>query len=157
MVDSLSCRLEGERISGNFPGIKIVRGMKNLNHSQFVDTLLMGGASTIIVERLKQVLDFIISASIGKVNHLKIQFFGWNESPHILHSISQNLQFSYQEEWTSFKYLGMPLSLRNPMNQYWQSIIGKNQIKISSMRIPMDKSNRMIFFNKIYVYHPSSS
>jgi hypothetical protein len=54
MEKSLSRNMEVERISRNLPGIKIVRGVSSFNHSQFVDdTLLLGGASTIITKRFK--------------------------------------------------------------------------------------------------------
>jgi hypothetical protein len=49
MAESLSIKLEHERIVKNIQGLQIVHGVKNLNHSQFADdTLLLGGASVII-------------------------------------------------------------------------------------------------------------
>jgi hypothetical protein len=52
-------------------GIKIARGVKDINHAQFVDdTLLLGGASTIIARKFKQQLD-PIQGSFGEPNKLQ--------------------------------------------------------------------------------------
>jgi hypothetical protein len=89
MVEALSRKLEHERVIGNLSGINIVRGVKIINHSQFTDdTILIGGACIIIASRFKLVLDFFISASRGKVNKQKSQFFGWNASTQLLQCIS---------------------------------------------------------------------
>jgi hypothetical protein len=54
MVESLGRSLEHERRTGNIPGIKIVAGVKRINHSQFADDILfLGGASSIIARRFK--------------------------------------------------------------------------------------------------------
>jgi hypothetical protein len=54
IVVTLSRKLEFERISGNSIGLQIARGVKNINHSQFVDdALLLGGASSIIASYLR--------------------------------------------------------------------------------------------------------
>jgi hypothetical protein len=37
VAETLSRKLEYERAIGNLPGIQIARGVKNINHSQFVD------------------------------------------------------------------------------------------------------------------------
>jgi hypothetical protein len=58
MVESLNRTLEWERISGEIPGLFIARGVKRINHSQFVDdALLVGGASRIISKNFKLVLE----------------------------------------------------------------------------------------------------
>lgn len=44
----------------------VLQGVKEINHSQFAnDTLLMGGASTIIAERLNTMLKQFLNASRG--------------------------------------------------------------------------------------------
>jgi len=49
MLEALNRRLEWERSSGSIPWLHIARGVKRINHYQFVDdTLLMGGASKIM-------------------------------------------------------------------------------------------------------------
>jgi hypothetical protein len=86
--------LERERVLGNLHGISIVRGVKETNHSQFVDdTLLLGGASFIIVARFKIVLDQFLNAYGGKVNNEKIHIYGWNISGLLLQNISRILDF----------------------------------------------------------------
>jgi hypothetical protein len=46
MAETLNRRLEQERATRNIPGLKIARGVRRINNSQFVDgTLLLGGAS----------------------------------------------------------------------------------------------------------------
>jgi len=44
MAKALKRRLESDRMEGSLPGLQIARGVKQINHSQFVDdTLLLGG------------------------------------------------------------------------------------------------------------------
>ena len=50
----LSFQLEAARQDQDLPGIQMARGIKDINHAQFADdTLLLGGASTIIARRFK--------------------------------------------------------------------------------------------------------
>jgi hypothetical protein len=57
MVESFNRKMEHECNIGNLPSIKVVRGVKRINHSQFVDdTILLGGASTIMENKFKNVL-----------------------------------------------------------------------------------------------------
>ena len=45
----LSFQLDSTRHDQDLPGIKMARGIKDINHAQFVDdTILLGGASNII-------------------------------------------------------------------------------------------------------------
>jgi hypothetical protein len=84
---------------------------KILNHSQFFnDTLLLGGALVIIVAHFKFVLDSFLDASRGVVNCRKCQIMGWNSSPQELQAISWVFQFPIVEKWSSFHYLGIPIS-----------------------------------------------
>jgi hypothetical protein len=53
-------------------GIKIARGVKDINHAQFVnDRLLLGRASTIIDRKFKQQLDLYKEASGSQINYKK--------------------------------------------------------------------------------------
>ena len=62
--------------------MKIARGVKVVNHAQFAyDTILLGGASTIIAERFNGVLSTFIKAYDGKVNSENSKAYGWNFSP----------------------------------------------------------------------------
>jgi hypothetical protein len=64
LAKALSRRLDKERRKKNISNIKIIRGAKRINHSQFFDdTLLLGGASTIIATRFKEALDTFKRAS----------------------------------------------------------------------------------------------
>jgi hypothetical protein len=66
MVEALNKRLEWEQSSSAIPGLQIVRGVKRINHSQFVDdTLLFGGASRVIARRFKTILDQFTQVSGG--------------------------------------------------------------------------------------------
>jgi hypothetical protein len=46
MAETLNIILEQERLTKNILGLKIARGVRRINNSQFVDdTILLGGAS----------------------------------------------------------------------------------------------------------------
>ena len=65
--------------NGELRGLKIARGVKNANHSQFVDdTILLGGAFVIIAERFKKVISTFVKASDGKVSVVKSKIYVWN-------------------------------------------------------------------------------
>jgi hypothetical protein len=74
---------------------------------------LIGGSSTIIYSRFKYLLDSFIDASTGVVNERKSQVFGWYTSPRIIHSIPQIFHFLLAKNWTSFKYLGIHITLKS--------------------------------------------
>jgi hypothetical protein len=57
----------------NLPGIKIIRGVKSINHL---------GASSIMAMRFKRILDPFNEASRGKINNNKSQIYGWNIDQH---------------------------------------------------------------------------
>lgn len=120
VVDSLIKKLEQECENGNLLELQIARRVKNINHSQFAnDTLILGGASTTIASRFKGILDSFLDASGGEVNNRKCQIFEWNSSPRTLREIAQVFQFSIAENRSSFKYLGIPISLKTPYSQVW--------------------------------------
>jgi hypothetical protein len=57
MEETLKRRLEQERITRNISGLKIARGVRRINNSQFAnDTLLLGGASHVMVQIFKTVV-----------------------------------------------------------------------------------------------------
>jgi hypothetical protein len=94
-----------------------------MNHLQFMnDTLLLGGASTVIVERFKCVLDHFINTSGGKVNNGKSQLYGLSTIPRLLHAISIILKFPCLESWATLKYHGMSIFCSNLSVKFWQSI-----------------------------------
>jgi hypothetical protein len=58
MAESFIRKLEYERIMGCLPGIHFARGIKEINHSQFIDdTPLLVATSSIIARNFKKILD----------------------------------------------------------------------------------------------------
>jgi hypothetical protein len=110
----------------------MVRGVKSLNHSQFIDdTLFLGGASQIIALRFKQVLDSFLDASGGEVNHWKCQILMWNARARVSQSISRIFELPITGNWSSFKYLGIPISLKRSASHDWVHILGKINAKFT--------------------------
>jgi hypothetical protein len=133
MEESLNRRLEYERRTCNIPGLKIARGVRRINNSQFVDdTLLLGGASQTMANRFKLVLDQYGEASGGTINKHKSQIYAWNIKASILARIANILQFPFSVEWKFFKYLGTPISLKSLPGEAWQVILQniKDQFEI---------------------------
>jgi hypothetical protein len=101
MAEALSRKLESEKDVGSLLGIKLVKEVKSKNYSQFVDdTLLLGGASTIIAKRFKCVPEHFLNALGGKENNGKSQIYGWNIKLQ-LHAISRILSFPCKESRAS--------------------------------------------------------
>ena len=74
--------------------MKIARGVRDANHAQFVDdTILLGGASTIIAERFRRVLSTFLKASDDKINATKSKAYSWNFLPRNKAKISRILGF----------------------------------------------------------------
>jgi hypothetical protein len=72
MAETLGRQLEKDRASKDIPRIKIARGTKRINHSQFIDdTLLFGCASIVISKRLKNDLDNFTQALGALINSAK--------------------------------------------------------------------------------------
>lgn len=134
MVEIQRRNLEKERLKGRLIGLKIARNVKLLNHSQFVnDTLLLGGASKVVVGLFKSVLDKYISLLGGFINKRKSQIYGWNYSDTHLCSISSLLEFPFSSTWNSFKYLGAQILLGNSSSGDWDEALHKFKKKINSL------------------------
>jgi hypothetical protein len=89
----LSFQLEHCHLHQDLLGLRMTRGAKEINHAQFVDdTLLLGGASTLIARKFKQELELYKEASGSKINYRKSQIFGWNCSPREMVEISRILE-----------------------------------------------------------------
>jgi hypothetical protein len=94
MVETLSRNLEEYCRMEHLARLTIIRGIKEKNHSQFVDdTLLLGVASSIIERRFKTILDQFLSASGGKINTLKSQIYGQNLSENRKSTLLRILDF----------------------------------------------------------------
>jgi hypothetical protein len=126
LVDSLSWKLEEEIRINRIPSLLIARGVKELNHSQFVDDTLLLGADTIIIAKcFHKFLDSFLSASGGKLNNFKFHIYGWNVLRHIRDHMSIIFGFPFIITWTHFKYLGMPTFLNSYGSFASQDIIDK--------------------------------
>jgi hypothetical protein len=126
MVESINIKLAYERRTNNFPGLKITRGARRINNSQFVDdTLLLGGASQTMATIFKMVLDQYREATGGTINKHKSQIYAWNIKASILARITNILQFPFFVDWKLFKYLGTPISLKSLLGEAWQVILQK--------------------------------
>lgn len=122
---------EYERQESILQGISIVRGAKELNHSQFAnDTLLLGGASVVIIERFKVMFDFFVNASGGNINKRNTNIYGWNVSPHLMNLIANTLEFTSVQNWTSFIYFDTPIMMGNLTTSDWQVKVHKIMKKI---------------------------
>eukprot|EP00253_Pinus_taeda_P001849 PITA_01849 len=133
MVETLSIDLEKLCKKKEITGISIERGIKEINHSLFADdTLLIGGASSLMAKRFKKTLVTFLTTSGGKLNNKKCKMYTWNVSLQIMQRISMILDIPVQRNWSYFSYLGLPLakeivkqnyphqgySLRLPIYQY---------------------------------------
>ena len=67
-------QLEQCRLQQDLMGIRITRGVKDINHVQFVvDTLLLGRVSTFTVRSFKMELGYYKESSSSQINYMKIQ------------------------------------------------------------------------------------
>eukprot|EP00253_Pinus_taeda_P003539 PITA_03539 len=133
MAETLSLQLEHKRRTKEITGIDIVRGAKGINHSLFADdTLLIGGASSLMARRFKEVLDTFLQASGGKLNNSKCMIYTWNVPRHITQRISRIMEIPAQGNWSSFKYLGLPLAKENVKSQIWTKSIENMRSKLQS-------------------------
>jgi hypothetical protein len=126
MAETLNRKLEQERITKNIHGLKIARGVKRINNSQFVDnTLLLGGASHVMAQRFKIILDQYEQVSRGLINKHKSQIYALNVNVSTMARIAQILQFPLTTDWKYFNYLGTPISLKELPGEAWQIILQK--------------------------------
>eukprot|EP00253_Pinus_taeda_P010908 PITA_10908 len=126
MAETLSTHLDQLRNNKEIPGICIEKGIKEINHSLFTDdTLLIGGASSLMARRFKRILDAFLSASGGKLNNRKCRIYTWNVPPQIQQRISLILNIPVQRNWSSFPYLGLPLAKESVKYEVWTKHIEK--------------------------------
>eukprot|EP00253_Pinus_taeda_P008659 PITA_08659 len=133
MAETLSVHLENLRLKREIMGISIERGIKEINHSLFADdTLLIGGASSLMARRFKRVLDAFLQVSGGKLNNRKCKIYTWNVPYQIQQSISQILDIPLQRNWSSFSYLGLPLAKEHIKVEVWTKHIEKMRSLLQS-------------------------
>jgi len=109
MAEALNKILKYEGRSISILGLKIERGVRGINHSQFVDhTLFLGGASKTLDKCFKLVLHQYVEVSGCIINEINSQIFAWNIRDSYLMRIANINQYPFSVEQNYFKYLGMP-------------------------------------------------
>ena len=89
VADSLCRKLQQQQEMGELKGLKIARGVRAANNAQFADdTILLGGASTIIAKRFKNVISTFLKASDGKLNLIKSKIYSWNCTPSVMERVT---------------------------------------------------------------------
>jgi hypothetical protein len=122
-----------ERRNGKLPGLRIARGVKEINHSQFVDdTLLLGAATVRTATRFQKTLNSFLAVFGGKLNLLKCKIYGWHVPGHIKEQIARIFGFPIITSWNHFKYLGMPIFLSRYNSLAWFEIVDKITSRIRS-------------------------
>ena len=92
--ESMSMKLQHLQDSSDLKGLKIARGIKAINHAHFADdTILLGGAPSIIAERFNCALSAFLKSFDDKVNSIKSKVCGWNCPPRTLARIASALRF----------------------------------------------------------------
>lgn len=118
--NSPSHMLEHKRRSENLPEIRFSKGIKSINHFQFADdTLMLGGASTIMAYQFKKVLDSLLEAFRSQPNSGKYQIYAWNVSLRMKRRIGRIMGFHVGEMLKDFKYLGILICLKMYYPRVW--------------------------------------
>lgn len=133
MAETLSIQLESQRNKREIIGISIARGIKEINHSLFAnDTLLIGGASSIIARRFKKILDVFLVVSGGLLNNKKCRIYTWNVSLNVMQRIYQIMDIPIQWKWRHFTYLRLPLEKEGVKTEVWNKQIEKMRGQLQS-------------------------
>ena len=121
-----------EKEVGFLPGIKISRGIDPINHALFVDdSLLLRGASLMIVRAFNVVLQKFCQSSRALINKSKSGVYGWNVDQGALHRISDFFGFFGYDKWDKITYLGLPLMLGKTTPSLWLDVLAKLKKKIT--------------------------
>eukprot|EP00253_Pinus_taeda_P032094 PITA_32094 len=127
----LSFYLDKKMMDQEIVGLCIARGVKNINHALFADdTLLLGAASMLIASRFRGVLDEFCLISVSSLNNGKCHIYCWNTTFSMLNSISRTFGFVAFSNWTSFKYLGLPVFLKRAFSRDWLPQLEKFKNKL---------------------------
>lgn len=107
MVESFSRIFEHEISLNSLPGIMFSKGIKSINHAQFVDgTILLGEASCFIERIFIFVLENFVLFSVIMINDGKIHLYSWNIRKVLRGSIFRIIGIVGRDIWTNFKYFG---------------------------------------------------
>jgi len=151
MAETLSVHLEHLRRQKEITGICIERGTKEINHSLFADdTLLIGGASSLMAKRFKKVLDAFLAVSGGQLNNRKCKIYTWNVPALIQQRISLILDIPVQRNWSFFNYLGLPLVKEKVKAEIWVKHIEKMRSLLQSWGVAwLNLAGRSILIKSI--------
>eukprot|EP00253_Pinus_taeda_P022064 PITA_22064 len=123
--------IQGRKIVDNFILVQEAIHSSLLRKEQD-DTLLLGPASISSTIKFKAVLDEFSEALGSIVNKRKCHIFNWNITPTLLSTISRCLGFAASSAWSSFKYLGLPVSHKRPASKDWLPQLEKFKVKIQA-------------------------
>lgn len=71
----------------------------------------------------------------SSLNKGKCHTYCWNTPPSLHNTITRCLGFAASTEWTSFKYLGLPIFLNRAYSRDWFPQVEKFKIKLQSWGI----------------------
>jgi hypothetical protein len=129
----LSYQLGNSQIHKDLHGLRIVQGVKDINHAQFADdTFLLGGASPIIAKKFKEELDTYEAAFGNEISQTKSNIYGWNITPNEMLRITRVLGMEGYTNWEAFKYLGVPIFKSAPRASHWNHLAEKLKNKFTS-------------------------
>ena len=142
--------------NGELRGLKIARGVKNANHSQFANgTILLGGASVTIVERFRKFISTFVKASYGKVSDVKSKIYVWNYPARTLANISKMLGYEGCSSWNSFRYLGVPIHKGNKKSSDWKDLVEKIKNKIHTLgAVCLNPTGKVTLLNVVLAAYP---
>lgn len=98
-------------------------------------TLLLGAASIHSARKFKEALDEYCIESGSSLNKGKCHIYCWNTPPSLITSIWRCLGFVATKDWTSFKYLGLPIFLKRPYRRDWLPQVEKFKIRLQAWGI----------------------
>jgi hypothetical protein len=133
MVDTLSRKLEQERIIGAALGLRITKDLKTINHALFADdSLMLGGASNRVASAFKGTLQAYCKVSGALISERKSVVYSWNAAEHETQMIACTLGFKGNSKWEKIQYLGLPLSLGINKVNLWEGVLTKIKGKIDA-------------------------
>jgi exonuclease III len=105
----LSYQLWNSQAQGILQGLRIAQGVKDMNHAQFADdTLLLGGASSIIAKQFKEELEAYTTVSGSEISKAKCKIYGWNITPNEMLGIARVLGMEGHTTWDFVHLPGNP-------------------------------------------------
>ena len=123
--------------------------IKFVNKSQFVDDIVLLGVSSVIdASRFNQILDHFLYASGGEVNKGKCKYL---VGIFILNLCNVFLKFWVLLEirfWTSFKYLGTPITQKKLKSSKWEVNLKKLRQNVK-MGFVVAKYTYKIYLNQV--------